>query len=444
MLVPSNRLLFWSVMTLVPAALLATFAPQSAATAALLAALLLAAVCLDAWRAAARLDGLALSVPDVTRLSCGREGEIGVTLAYPAGWQGRRLRVALDADEAAGIPADTRTCTLPRETGTARLAWPCRPVRRGLYGIRLAACETDAPWGLWHVVRRLPLSGELRVYPDLRQERRSVSAVFLRRGDAGAHMHRSAGKGREFEKLRDYVPGDDLGDIHWKATARRRFPVTKVFQIERTQEAYVVLDISRLSGRTLRDDAPGTVLDQYIRSALTFVLAAERLGDRCGLIVFHRRVAAFLPANNGKRHFDACRNALYTAATEPVTPDFRELFAFIRTRIPKRTLLLFLTHLDSAALADPFLDSARLVTRQHLLAVPLLTPRETRPAFSGPPPADEDDAWRELAGHLQWRRLKELEQRLRTRGVCTALAPADTATATLVSLYRAVKERQLL
>jgi uncharacterized protein (DUF58 family) len=444
MLVPSNRLLFWSAMTLIPAALLATFAPQSLSAAALLAALLLAAASLDAWRAVSRLDGLAASVPEVTRLSCGREGEVGVTLAVPAALRGRRLRVALDADEEAGLPGDARECALPAGADRARLAWPCRPVRRGLYGVRLAACEADAPWRLWHVVRRLPMAGELRVYPDLRQERRSVPAVFLRRGEVGVHMHRMAGKGREFEKLREYVPGDDLGDIHWKATARRRFPVTKAFQLERTQEAYVVLDVSRLSGRTIGDGDARTVLDQYIRSALTLVLAAERLGDRCGLVVFHRRVVTFLPAGSGKRHFDACRNALYAAAAEPVSPDFRELFAFLRARVRKRALLLFLTHLDNAALADPFLESARLVTRQHLLAVPLLTPRETRPALSGEPPADEDDAWRELAGHLQWRRLKELERRLRACGARTALAPAGKATATLIALYRAVKERQLL
>ena len=57
----------------------------------------------------------------------------------------------------------------------------------------------------------------------------------------------SIGKGREFEKLREYIPGDSYDEIHWKATAKRGRPVTKVFQIERTQEVYVVIDASRLS-----------------------------------------------------------------------------------------------------------------------------------------------------------------------------------------------------
>jgi uncharacterized protein (DUF58 family) len=65
------------------------------------------------------------------------------------------------------------------------------------------------------------------------------------------HTQRQVGKGRDFEQLREYLPGDGYEDIHWKATAKYGHPVTKVFQIERTQELYVVLDASRLSGRTM-------------------------------------------------------------------------------------------------------------------------------------------------------------------------------------------------
>jgi uncharacterized protein (DUF58 family) len=77
---------------------------------------------------------------------------------------------------------------------------------------------------------------ELRVYPNLLGERRAVASIFLRRALPGVHSARQIGKGRDFEKLRDYVPGDSFDDIHWKATAKRAHPVTKVFQIERTQE----------------------------------------------------------------------------------------------------------------------------------------------------------------------------------------------------------------
>ena len=95
----------------------------------------------------------------------------------------------------------------------------------------------------------MPVQSEIRVYPNLLSERKSLAALFLNRGAFGVHAQRQVGKGRDFEKFREYVPGDDYDEIHWKATARRGKPITKVFQIEKTQEVYVIVDASRLSAR---------------------------------------------------------------------------------------------------------------------------------------------------------------------------------------------------
>ena len=69
----------------------------------------------------------------------------------------------------------------------------------------------------------------------------------MNRGAFGVHAQRQVGQGREFEKLREYAPGDSYIDIHWKATAKRGRPVTKLYQVERTQEVYVIIDASRLA-----------------------------------------------------------------------------------------------------------------------------------------------------------------------------------------------------
>src|SRR5207247_10489432 len=86
-------------------------------------------------------------------------------------------------------------------------------------------------------------------YPNLFTERKSLAALFLHRGSFGLHAQRQVGKGREFEQLREYIPGDGFDEVHWKATAKRGRPITKIFQVERTQEVYVVIDASRLSAR---------------------------------------------------------------------------------------------------------------------------------------------------------------------------------------------------
>ena len=122
--------------------------------------------------------------------------------------------------------------------------------------------EAASPLGFWAKRQRQECRCEVRVYPNLFAERRQVAALFLRRGHFGVHTQRQVGQGREFEKLRNYLPGDPLGDIHWKASAKRGDAVTKVYQVERSHEVYVLIDASRLMARPLPraagDETPGT------------------------------------------------------------------------------------------------------------------------------------------------------------------------------------------
>ena len=96
-----------------------------------------------------------------------------------------------------------------------------------------------SPLGFWSRWQTLPVQAEIRVYPNLARERNNLAALFLNRGAFGIHAQRQVGRGRDFEKLREYVAGDSVEDVHWKATAKRGHPVTKVYQIERTQDEHV-------------------------------------------------------------------------------------------------------------------------------------------------------------------------------------------------------------
>ena len=143
---------------------------------------------------------------------------------------------------------------LPVKSVWSRLTWVCTPTRRGNYPITQAYVEGYSPFGFWAIRKTVPVQSEIRVYPNLMTERKNLAALFLHRGAFGLHAQRQVGKGRDFEKLREYIPGDSYDEIHWKATAKRGRPVTKIFQIERTQEVYVIVDASRLSAR----EVPGS------------------------------------------------------------------------------------------------------------------------------------------------------------------------------------------
>jgi uncharacterized protein (DUF58 family) len=271
-----------------------------------------------------------------------------------------------------------------------------------------------------------------------------VAAVFLRRGQFGARAQRQVGKGRDFEKLRDFLPGDPIEDIHWKATAKKSRLVTKVFQIERTQEVYVAIDCSRLSNRTSSESTPDvTVLDRFVTTALLIGLATEQQKDHFGLITFSDQVHSLIRARNGKSHFGLCRDALFNIQPRLVTPDYDELFSTIRLRLRKRALILVLTALDDPMLAESFAKSIELVNRQHLVFVSMIEPGRVEPMFKTPVASDAE-VYEALAGQMIWQKLREVEKMLAWRGVRFSALANESIAPQVVSQYLEVKQRQLL
>ena len=109
--------------------------------------------------------------------------------------------------------------------------------------------------------------------------------------------------------------------------------MTKVFQIERTQEVMVVLDASRL---TLVRGADGnTLLERFVNAALVLALATRQQGDLFGLAVFSDRLLRFAKPQSGKGHFQVCRDLLYTVEPSAVAPDFHEIATALRLRLQR-------------------------------------------------------------------------------------------------------------
>jgi len=449
MIFPQSRLLFWVAVLVLPFATIAGVYPDAALVCFTLVGVFLIAVLIDAILSFGALQTIALKASPVVRASKDRPGklELFIQNSRPGS---KHLRIGLPFAVAgsAGSPItsdhETLDLTIPA-TEFSRIDWPFYAHRRGNFPLTRAFVESPSPFGFWAFRRSYPLQGEIRVYPNLLTERKNLAALFLNRGSFGLHAQRQVGKGRDFEKLREYVPGDGFDEIHWKATAKRGHPITKVFQVERTQEVYVVIDASRLSAREARaGDASVPVLERYITAALVLGLAAERQGDLFGLLTFSDRIESFIRARNGRAHYHACRDAIYALEPRSVTPDFDELASFIRLRMRRRALLIVLTALDDSVLAESFVRNMDLLRRQHLLLVNMVKPAGVNPLFSDPAVQNQDDVYEHLRGHLQWQNLRELQKILQRRGVDFSLLENERLSVDLVTQYLNVKQRQLL
>jgi uncharacterized protein (DUF58 family) len=455
--------LLWAVgLWAVPLNLLALAYPHRAA--AFLSALLpLAAVAIWDWfRAAGRLDGLSPVPGDPVRFTLGKPAVLSLAMR---GNLAAPVTVRLLAYLPEQLSPSRGSLETRLQPGEGSWAFPIQvsPVLRGRGSLGGCVLETASPLGFWTLRKRMDFIREVCVYPGLAGRTGKVSLPEIR-NNMGQHRRMRTGKGREFEKLREYLHGDDYHDIHWKATAKRGFPVTKTFQTENSQEVYAIVDASRLSSVPLSaalPDAPSAdsglaatraapapiahapqPLEYYLRTALRLGMAAERQGDRYGLMAYADRPAHFLPAGKGKSHYGRFRDALCALRSDDASPDYAELFASIRLRLRKRAMLLFLCSLDEPAQAEAFAEHVGLISRQHLVTVVAVKPTGIRPVFQGLPVEADSDVYDRMADHLRLRNLDGLAGRLRRQGVSFRAWEPDRLSAEAVARYLDAKHRR--
>ena len=450
--VPSKLLLWIVALVVVPAWLVLGMSGAPIEILVLAGVVFVGLAALDAVTSLQVLNGVEVQMPPEIRTSKGREFDLVVSVVA-RGHRPSKIRIGLQLPRTLGVASPEASVALPVDGSSARSLWRVRALERGLH--KVSRCHLEAPsrLRLWDMRRAVECVCEVRVYPDISSERNLLAPLFFRKGATGVHQVRQIGKGREFEQLRGYVPGDSYGDIYWKGTAKRRYPVTMMHQIERTQEMHVIVDISRRSARQLdsfkageeEGFAPKTQCERFLQAALVLALAAEQQGDRFGLMTFSDQVHTTLPAGNGRAHYNACRDSLYTLEPRIVSPDFNELFITIGNRLRHRSLLVILTDLGEPWLSESFIEASRQAARRHVVLVHVLGSKEFQPLFHrNDSIAHADELYGRMAGHLMWSDLQETTRDLKQRGVHLTSSLQETLIASVVSEYLNVKKRQLL
>lgn len=455
MIVPSKRLLWLVALVGVPAAFLLGLVGVPLEVIGLGALVALGVIALDAPSALGRLRQISVTFPTQIRTSKGKTFSIEAILTQPD----TACRVLH-----AGLPFPPQfepkdnaitSIVMPEDNRTVAVRWQARAIERGRFVIPTCHVETASRLGFWEGRRTLPCESEIRIFPDLSRERHVLAPLFFRRGAVGLHQVRQVGKGREFEQLRSYLPGDSYSDVYWKGTAKRHFPVTMVHQIERTQEVHVVVDISRRSARELeglthsrshnKEPLASTQCERFLQAAMVIALAAQQQGDRFGLITFSDQVHTTLPAARGHAHYNACRDALYQLQPRRVSPDYEELFIHLGNRLRQRALVILLTDLGEPWLAETFAESVGLAARKHVILVQQLGSPDVQPLFQkGDQLHDADELYPKLAGHLMWAGLQDTTRSLKQAGVHLTSSSQENLVADAVTNYLNVKKRQLI
>jgi uncharacterized protein (DUF58 family) len=295
----------------------------------------------------------------------------------------------------------------------------------------------------WGLVERIDAVGTpvaVDVVPDLRAIARVRARLdhWATRG-FGARLSPRLGKGREFERLRDYVPGDDRRDIAWKVSARRGKPVVREYRVERTQHILLCLDRGHRMGA--RVDGL-TKLDHAVTAALVLAFVAERMEDVVAGVSFAQEVENGPGFARGGGQLRRLTSFVSRAMVTRAHSDYTALAAAVRVKARQRTLVVLFTALAETEHGD-LLASVRLLLPQHLVIVVALSD----PALSDAAerlPESQDDLYRTLAARdlVDARRRAVLE--LRRLGALVTETSAPEADMAAMNAYLDVKRRQIL
>ena len=333
----------------------------------------------------------------------------------------------------------------PRELelrpGVTREDVAVTPVARGRGAGGAIALRRRGPLGLAWRQLRLDRPWVATVFPRLRGAAlRAMPAQAQRRREAGLRNIRRPGEGRQFEGLREWVPGDDTRIIDWKATARRGKPIARQYEDERRQQVLLVLD----AGRLLTAEADGVPrLEHAIEAALQLAHAAVDHDDNVGILVFADTVQAFAAPARGRRGLRAVLTALAGVEGRLVESDYPAAFRYLAARNRKRALtVLFTDVIDRAASSALVAQTASLRPRHLPLAVTLKDPALERLASARP--ANEAEAYDRAASEELLLAREEALGEMRRHGVVVLDVPPRAAGEAVVQRYHQLKRRGLL
>ena len=324
---------------------------------------------------------------------------------------------------------------------SAAFIYSLKPPKRGQFSFGRIAVRYLSHWRLtWcQTMAGEPIT--VKVYPNMRRAREAeLKALGTRSFVAARRKSQWRGEGRDFESLRDYVRGDEMRHISWTATARRGKLVTRQYQMERDQTILIALDAGRLMTGRLENE---TKLDLAVHATLALMSAAARAGDNAGLLVFGRRIKAFLPPKRGAEHLDAALEALHAIEPEMIEPSYSRAFEFVSANSQRRSLVVVLTDLVDEEGSSELLSSLKLLRPRHLPLVVTIADRDLKAVVRESPQSEAELFTQSVAEEIMYQREAALRL-VESQGGLALDVTAAALVPKLLETYLRVKERGLL
>lgn len=309
------------------------------------------------------------------------------------------------------------------------------PTRRGERTADLVTVRSTGPLGLAGRQASLRVPGSVLVLPPFRSRRHLPSRLAVLRELEGRTAVMVRGQGTEFDSLREYVVGDDVRAIDWRASARAGDVVVRTWRPERDRRVLVVVDTGRLSAVRLGE---GTRLDAQIESALLLAALASHAGDRVDVVAVDTQVRARTAGHVAPALMHALATDLARVEPALVETNWTRVAAVVRETLSQRALVVLLTAVDSASVAGGLLPAARALAAEHTVVLAAATD-ELIDQLVAARARDTDAAFLAAAAERARLELDAAATRLRRRGVKIVDAPAAALPPALADAYLRLK-----
>ncbi|RDI48355.1 DUF58 domain-containing protein [Nocardia mexicana] len=379
-----------------------------------------------------RVDGLELSRLPVTTVRSGRTTAVELTVVNRGT---RTLRGVLWDDWPASARATTRThpLHLPPNTRT-RLTTTLRPSFRGDRAAGPVTLRLLGPMGLAGRQFRRAVPARVRALPPFRSEGVLASKVAELHLLEGSTVVNARGQGSEFDSFREYVAGDDVRAIDWRATARAADVLVRTWRPERHRRLLILLDTGRLSAGRIGE---GTRLDASIEAALLLGGLAAAAGDAVDLLAYDRTVRTEVRGGSGKGLQPKLMHALAGVVPALVDTDTTGLVRTALMHARRRSLVVWFTSLDGAMVEENLLPVLPVLTRRHRVILVSVTDPDVTAAAARR--ATLTDIYTAAAAEAQLAERALTRESLRRKGIDVVTTSPERLPVALADEYLELK-----
>lgn len=321
------------------------------------------------------------------------------------------------------------------------IEYQLRPTKRGEYSFGSVNVYVKSPIRL--LQRRFQFSQDkmVAVYPSFLQMRAyELMAISNRLTELGIKKIRRIGQSQEFEQIRQYVQGDDVRSINWKATARRNDLMVNAYQEEKSQNVYCLID----KGRVMQMPFDGlSLLDYAINATLILSNIAINKQDKAGVITFSDRIGQVLTADKKAGQMTKILDLLYKQKTRYMETDYEALYIHAKTHIRQRSLLLLYTNFETVASMRRQLPYFRKLAKDHLLMVVFFENTELKTLLDKPAETTEEIYHKTIAEKYFYEK-QQIVRELAQYGIQALLTAPQNLTVNTVNKYLELKSRGMI